>query len=91
MKTQTKVLALAVAASLMIAFSLWAQQSGASNDQQMQGMQGMQMQNRKGSQNQMMQSCHENMQSMMASKHSNHERHRGGKAIQRSGEDAGRT
>src|SRR6185312_16511474 len=68
MKTQIKIPALAVAASLIIACSLWAQQPSSSNDQQMQGMQGMQMQNnKKGSQNQMMQSCQKNMRSMMAS------------------------
>jgi hypothetical protein len=68
MKTQIKIPALAVAASLITAFSLWAQQPSSSNDQQMQGMQGMQMQNnKKGSQSQMMQSCQKNMRSMMAS------------------------
>ena len=68
MKRQIKIPALAVAAGLMVAFSLWAQQPSSGSDQQMQGMQGMQMQNnKKGSQNQMMQSCQKNMRSMMAS------------------------
>ena len=68
MKTRRKVLTIAFAVSLMVALSLSAQQPSSSNDQQMQGMQGMQMQNnKKGSQNQMMQSCQKNMRSMMAS------------------------
>ena len=68
MKNQLKNLLFAFAATLMVAALAWAQQPSTNNDQQMQNMQGMQMdKNQKSSNNQMMQSCQKNMQSMVDS------------------------